>query len=57
MPCVARLPQPPYRRGVTHLVSLRGARGVFFLSHHPWIAVVLIAVVVGLVYYQNQRKG
>ena len=26
---------------------LRGTRGVFFLSNHPWLAVILIAIVVG----------
>ena len=35
---------------------LRGTRGIFFLSHHPWIAVILIATLVTLVYYQNHRK-
>jgi hypothetical protein len=35
---------------------LRSTRGIFFLSHHPWVAVVLIAAVIALVYYQNHRK-
>ena len=35
---------------------LRGTRGLFFLSNHPWVAVVLIAVVVALLYYQTHRK-
>ena len=28
-------------------------RGMFFLSHHPWVAVVLLVVVVALVLYYN----
>jgi hypothetical protein len=36
--------------------TLRGTRGLFFLSHHPWVAVILIALLIGLVYYQNHRK-
>jgi len=35
---------------------LRGMRGMFFLSNHPWVAVIVIAVIVGLLYHQNQRK-
>ncbi len=31
-------------------------RGVFFLSHHPWVGVVVLAVLVVLVLYLNQRK-
>lgn len=35
---------------------LRSVRGLFFLSNHPWVAVLVIAVVIGLVCYQNQHK-
>ncbi|MCW2760042.1 MAG: hypothetical protein JWR85_243 [Marmoricola sp.] len=35
---------------------LRGTRGLFFLGNHPWVAVIVIAVIVGLLYYQNQRR-
>lgn len=31
-------------------------RGMFFLSHHPWVAVVLLVVVVALVLYFNNRN-
>ena len=31
-------------------------RGMFFLSHHPWVAVVLLLVVVALVLYVNNRN-
>ncbi len=31
-------------------------RGMFFLSHHPWVAVVLLVVVVALVLYSNNRN-
>jgi hypothetical protein len=30
-------------------------RGMFFLSHHPWVAVVLLVVVVALVLYVDNR--
>ena len=31
-------------------------RGMFFLSHHPWVGVVLLVVLVALVLYLNQRN-
>lgn len=31
-------------------------RGMFFLSNHPWVAVVLLIVVVALVLYFNNRN-
>lgn len=34
-------------------------RGMFYLSHHPWVAVLLLVVLVLLVLYlknQNQRR-
>jgi hypothetical protein len=32
-------------------------RGMFYLSHHPWVGVVVLLVVVALVLYvqRNQR--
>lgn len=36
--------------------TFRGIRGLFFASNHPWVAVVLIAVVVALLYFQNQKR-
>jgi len=41
---------------VTDEVILRGVGGMYFLSQHPWVVVIVIGVVVGLLYYQNQRK-
>ncbi len=38
------------------LTTLRGTRGLFFLSHHPWVAVVLIAVVIAVLHLQNQKR-
>ena len=31
-------------------------RGMFFLSHHPWVGVALLVVLVALVLYLNQRN-
>ena len=31
-------------------------RGMFFLSHHPWVGVVLLVVLVALVLYLKQRN-
>lgn len=34
-------------------------RGMFYLSHHPWVAVLLLVLLVLLVLYlksQNQRR-
>ncbi len=34
-------------------------RGMFYLSHHPWVAIVVLLVVVGLVLYvqrDNDRR-
>ena len=31
-------------------------RGMFFLSHHPWVAVVLLVIVVAVVMYLNNRN-
>jgi hypothetical protein len=41
---------------VTDLVGR--TRGLFFLSHHPWIGVVVLLVVGALVLYvqRNQRR-
>lgn len=41
---------------MTDLTTLRGTGVLFFLSHHPWIAVVLIAVVIAVLYFQNQKR-
>ena len=30
-------------------------RGMFFLSRHPWVTVVLLVVVVAVVLYLNNR--
>jgi hypothetical protein len=35
---------------------IRSVRGLFFLSHHPVVAVVVIALVVAFTYYQNQNR-
>jgi len=31
-------------------------RGFFFLSHHPWIGVLVLLVLVALVLWVNQRN-
>lgn len=31
-------------------------RGAFFLSHHPWIGVVVLAIAVATVLYLNRRQ-
>jgi hypothetical protein len=31
-------------------------RGLFFMSHHPWVAVVVLAVIVALVIYQSRQR-
>ena len=41
---------------MTDAARLRGTRGLFLLSHHPWALVVVLVVVVLVVYYQNQRR-
>lgn len=42
---------------VTGLTGMVGrTRGLFFLSHHPWIGVLVLAVLVGLVLYVNRRR-
>ena len=47
----------PVSAPVTELVSEVGRmRGMFFMSHHPWIGVVVLIVLVGLVLVLNQRN-
>lgn len=33
------------------------ARGLFFLSHHPWVGLVVLLVVVALVLYVNHQQN
>ena len=41
---------------MTELVPLRSLRGMFFLSHHPWAAVLVLAIVVAVVLVQQRRR-
>ncbi len=39
------------------LDAIRGRpRGLFFLGNHPWVAVVVLAVVVALIVYQTRKR-
>jgi hypothetical protein len=38
-----------------HVVRGR-PRGLFFASNHPWVAVVVLAVVVALIVYQTRKR-
>jgi hypothetical protein len=49
-------PRVTYGRDVSEMARLRGTRGLFFLSDHPWVAVVVIALIIGLVYYQSHHR-
>ena len=56
-----RRPGRPHRGGLGGLVNLLvgRTRGMFYLSHHPWVAVLVLVVLVLLVLYlknQNQRR-
>jgi hypothetical protein len=31
-------------------------RGLLFLSNHPWVALVVLAVIVGLVIYLSRKR-
>jgi hypothetical protein len=39
---------------VTSLVGR--TRGLFFFSHHPWIGVVVLVVLIGLALYMNRNR-
>ena len=41
------------------LTAARGVRprGLLFVSHHPWIALVLVVALVAVVIYLQRRRG
>ena len=41
---------------MSELVRLRGFRGMFFLSHHPWAAVLVLAIVVAVILWQQKQR-
>ena len=45
-----------YGRGMTTLIGRRGVGGFYAFHHHPWLVVVLLAVVVGVVIWQQRNR-
>jgi hypothetical protein len=40
---------------VTALIGRRGVGGFYLLHHHPWVLVLALAVVVGVLLWQRRR--